>query len=304
TGPAQHVFRDRTKPVNAWPNFSTSLHPDNPLATTEIGFRIREGRPGNGEMVTQRETETVWNRDNWELRVDRVTGARRFRLNSQPLDINRLVSPILAASGHFFRPASEVDASHVGPQLDLSGCWVGEYRYLVPAVGEARANMLVRVWLDEAALLTRRLEWISDDYTADGKPWISQAYEFYDFDQPLPDAWFAFDITEADAAGLGLSLAELQALSPRAFSAELTGEAGIEFTGSVEDSLGSQTIAGRLPFVVVHDPTGPTSIEMQFQDGQRHSVGINVNSFRMETWASGLRAKVHADGQVEAQSLQ
>lgn len=303
SGPAQHVYRDRSKAINAWPNFSTSQHPDNPLVATEIWFRIGASPAGNGEMVTARETETIWNRDNRELRVDHATGNRRFRLNSQPLDIHRLASPVLALSGHSFQPAAGVDASHAGPELDVSNCWVGEYRYAGTAMGEKRANMLTRVWLDETALLARRIEWISDDYTANAAPWITQAYEFYDFDQPLPDELFAFEITEADAAGLGLSLAELQALSVKAFSAEVTGETGVEFEGTIRDSLESRKIAGRLPFSFVHDPVGPTAIEMRFKDGQRHSVGINVNSLRMATMASGLLAEVSVEGLVGAQSV-
>lgn len=303
SGPAQHVVRDRSKPVNAWPNFSTAQHPDNPLVATEIWFRTGANPAGNGEMVTVRETETIWNRDNWELRVDHATGNRRFRLNSQPLDIHRLASPVLALSGHSFQPAAGVDATHAGPQLDVANCWVGEYRYPGIAVGEKRPNMLTRVWLDETALLARRIEWISDDYTANAAPWLTQAYEFYDFDQPLPNELFAFELTEADAAELGLSLAELQALSVKAFSAELTGEAGVEFEGTVQDSLGSRKITGRLPFIFVHDPVGPTSIKMRFKDGQRHSVGISINSFGLATLASGLRADVGADGSVGAESV-
>jgi hypothetical protein len=303
SGPAQHVFRDRSKPVNAWPNFSTTAHPDNPLLATEIWFRAGTSHAGNGEMVTLRATETIWNRDNWELRVDHATGDRRLRLNSQPLDINRLASPVLALGGRSFQPAAGVDATHAGPELDVSNCWVGEHRYAGIKVGKKRPNMLTRLWLDETALLARRIEWISDDYTANAEPWITQAYEFYDFDQPLPDELFAFEITEADAAGLGLSLTELQALSVKAFSAELTGEMGIEFEGTIQDSLGSRKIAGRLPFIFVHDPVGPTSIEMRFKDGQRHSVGINVNSLQMATWASGLQAEVSVEGLVGAQSV-
>lgn len=303
TGPARHVVRDRSKEVNAWPNFSTSDHPNNPLLATEIWFRTGASPGGNGEMVTARETETIWNRNNWELRVDHLTKNRRFRLNSQPLDINQLASPVLALRGYSFQPAAEVDATHAGPQLVLSNCWVGEYRYAGNAMGEKNPNMLTRVWLDETALLARRIEWISDDYTADAEPWVTQAYEFYDFDQPLPDELFAFEVTRTDAACLGLTLGELQALSVKAFSVELTGETGVEFEGSIQDSQGSRKIAGRLPFIFVHDPVGPTSIKMRFKDAQQHTVGINVNSLRMATWASGLVAEVSVEGLVGTHSV-
>lgn len=303
SGPSQPVLRDRSKPVNAWPNFRTSQHPDNPLVATEIWFRAGTTPSGNGEMVTLRETETIWNRDNRELSVDRATGNRRFRLNSQPLDIHRLAAPVFAITGLSFRAASEVDATHAGPELEVSNCWVGEYRRPGIDMGGKRPDILTRVWLDETALLARRIEWISDDYTPNSEPWITQAYEFYDFDQPLPDELFEFEISETDAAELGLSLAELEALSPRAFSAELTGEAGAEFEGTIRDSRGSRNVAGRIPFILVHDPVGPTSIEIRFQDGQRHSVGIHVNSMRMATRASGLRAELGDDGLLTAQSL-
>ena len=68
-------------------------------------------------------------------------------------------------------------------------------------------------------------------------------------------------------------------------------------------SLGTRPVAGRLPFVFVHDPVEPTSIEMRFKDDQRHSVGIHVNSTGMETLASGLRAEVGVEGVVGAQSV-
>lgn len=300
SGPSHAVMRDRSKPTNASPNFSTSMHPANPLVVEEILFRVSPD--GVSEMVAIRETETVWSKGGWELRVNHVTGERRFGLVSTPLDIGRLANPVRVASDYTFDPVPLTLARETAP-AGLESCWLGERQHPGMSInGWPAANVVTRVWLDETTQLARRIEWVSEDFAEVSAPWISQAYEFYDFGEPLADAPFAIEVTEADVAQIGITLDELSKLSPRAVSIHLTGEAGVVVRGTVKNSAGTRNVSGPLPLAFVIDPVGETSLDLRLADGQRHSFGIAANGMNLATWTSRLIASIGPTGEFSAQS--
>lgn len=157
-----------------------------------------------------REHETVWNRRNWELRVNRDTGERTFRLNSMPQDLKSLVAPTLEAlSGTFHPAASPVATTPASKDPLLNGCWVGEHQLRGLSSEEHTPNWVNRIWFHDATRLARRIEMTSDDYVADGKPWVFRAMEFHEIDQVMEDHWFQFEIMESDLKPLGLTRATL-----------------------------------------------------------------------------------------------
>ncbi len=301
-GPSQSVIRDPQKPANAWPNFSTSLHPSNPLVQTEIRYRINAS--GQAERVTVREHETVWNRRNWELRVDRDTGGRTFRLNSMPQDLESIVAPTLEAlSGTFHPAASQVATATASTDPLLDGCWVGERQLRGMSSGDHTPSWVDRIWFHEATRLARRVEMTSDDYVTDGKPWVFHALEFHEVDQAMEDHWFQFAISDADLQPLGLTRAALDQLSPRAFSAEVSGEAGKAISVVLVDANGTRRLEGSLPFRFVHDPNETTKIDIRFKDALAHPVGLKLNNTGIDTVGTGLHAEVPPSGAIRMNSV-
>ena len=301
-GPSQSVIRDRNRPANSWPNFSTTLHPSNPLVQTEIRYRLNAS--GQSERVTRREHETIWNRRNWELRVNRDTGERTFRLNSMPQDLESIVAPTLEALSGTFRPAASGDTpATAATDALLNGCWVGERQLRGMSSGEHTPRWVNRIWFHEATQLARRVELTSDDYAVDGKPWVSQAMEFHEVDQPMEDHWFQFEILESDLLPLGLTRAALEQLSPRAYSAEVSGEAGKAISVVLTDANGSRRLEGTLPFRFVHDPNATTRIDIRFKDALAHAVGLKLNQAGIDTVATGLHAEIPPSGAIQMNSV-
>ncbi|GEM_PF-1897998 len=301
SGPYQHVWRDRSLPMNAYPNFSTSNHPLVPLVADDIWFR-QNPETGRAEMVTMNERETIWNFANVELRVDHATGERTFRLNSRPLNIQRMAAPLSGLTDFRYRAVTGPDRELVD-QPGLESCWLGEFETRGSSVnGWLAAKMVIRVWLNEEDHLARRIEWIDHDFADVSGPWIMSAWEFDDFDEPFNDGLFAFELTESDVAQVGLTLAELEQLSVNALSIELNGEAGVAFTGKVRDSLGTREVTGTLPHVFVVDPVGPISLDVRLSDGKKHTFGISANGMSMQTYTARIKAELGPNGAYSAQS--
>jgi len=300
-GNYQHVYRDHTKPMNASPNFSTSIHPLVPLVRDEIWFRLNPGS-GRSEMVTINERETMWNSANVELRVDRATGERTFRLNSTPLNIQRIAAPVSSLTRNRYQPVTGLSRELV-EQPGLEACWLGEFKTRGPSINHwPAADLIQRVWLNEEDNLARRTEWISEDFPEVSGPWIQSSWEFSDFDESFDDELFAFEVTESDVEQVGLTLAELEQLSVNALSIELSGEAGVAFTGTTKDSLGTHQITGVLPDVFVVDPVGPISLDVRLSDGKKHTFGISANGMSMQTVTARITAELGPNGAYSAQS--
>ena len=301
-GPSQAVVRDPKRPANAWPNFSTTLHASNPLVQTEIRYRLNAN--GQAERVTFSERDTVWNHRNWELRVNRDTGEREFRLNAMPQDLESIVAPTLEALSETFRPIASGGATATGATDPLlSGCWVGERQLRGMPSGGHTPHWVNRIWFHEATQLARRVEMTSDDYVPDGKPWVFHALEFHEVDQPMADHWFQFEITDADLLPLGLTRAGLEHLSPRAFSAEVSGEAGKAISVVLVDANGRRRLEGTLPFRFVHDPNETTKIDVRFKDNLAHPIGLKLNNAGIDTVGTGLHAEVPPSGAIRMNSV-
>ena len=300
SGPGIHVWRDRSKPENMAPNYSTGTHPHNPLVKEETWFRRSPKDAAKRESVTIRGEETIWTLDNRELHIDQSTGKRSLRINPAQPNIDRMTAPLRGIQDATFHEAPQA------PPTDnplLANCWVGEHQIEGPGVnGQPPAKMIVRVWLDPKTELARRVELESHDLSEISPPWILQAWEFHDFNQLPPNSLFDVKLTEADAAQLGKTLAELDQLSDRATSIELNGEPGAKVIGTIRDNEGESTLEGVLPFTIVHDPKGETNLEFRMADGQARSFGIAGNGLALQTVATRIVASIAEDGTLNFSS--
>ena len=301
-GPPQTVQRDPAHPVNAWPNFSTSVHPANPLVRTDIHYETSD--QGLARWLTIRGSERTWNQRNWELYENRQTGERRFRLNSAPPRLETVVAPALDSLRWQFIPSPQTAASaEPKPDVRLEGCWVGERRHPGVRLGEHAPEWSTRLWFDEATGWIRRMEWLSNDYQTNSAWWVFQTMEFY----PLPETFdrrqLEFEVQNSDIRSLGLTRAELSRLSTSAFSIEFTGSTNSTVQILIQEPHRRREITDRLPCVVVHDPSDPTEIQLRFTDNLVHSIGARVNGLNMYTAGRGLRVRVLPSGEAEASSV-
>jgi hypothetical protein len=302
-GPPHPVRRDPANPVNAWPNFSTSLHPANPLVRTDLYYQAPDNGPAR--WLTVRGPERTWNQRNWELYENRQTGERRFRLNSAPPQLDTVVAPALDALRWQFVPVPQLKPSNEFPPIaPLDGSWVGERQQPGVPMGEHTPKWSTRVWQDEATGWIRRMEWLSDDYRDRPEAWwVFQAMEF----EPLPETFdrgqFEFEIRDNDLQPLALTLAELSRLSASAFSAEFTGSTNSSVQIVIQEPGKRREVSGRLPMIVIHDPADATEIQLRFTDGQAQPVGVRINALNLSTAGRGLRVRVLPTGEAEATSV-
>ena len=301
SGSPQMVQRDPSQNINVWPNFSTSVHPANPLVRTDIHYEVSD--QGLAQWLTIRGSERTWNQRNWELYEDSQTGERRFRLNSAQPGLDTVVAPALNSLRSQFIPSSQTAASsEPEPQVDLEGCWVGERRDPGLQLGEHTPDWSTRLWYDAATGWIRRMEWMSNDYLTNPGWWVFKTMEFH----PLPETFdrrqFEFEVQDSDLRSLGLTWDELSRLSASAFSIEFTGSTNSNVQILIQEPHRRREINGLLPCVLVHDPSDATEIHLRFTDGLAHSVGARVNGIHMETSGRSLRVRVLPSGEASAHS--
>lgn len=300
-GQPQKVQRDPARPANDWPNFSTAVHPANPLVRTDIHFETSD--QGLARWLTIRGSQRTWNQRNWELYENLDTGERRFRLNSTPPRLDTVVSLASDSLRWQFTPSPQTTAAEIKPDVPLEHCWVGERRHDGVRLGEHTPEWSTRLWHDETTGWIRRMEWLSNDYQTNSGWWVFQAMEFHPLSKTFDRRQLEFEVQDSDLRLLGLTRAELSRLSTAAFSVEFTGSTNSHVHILIQEPHRRREITERLPCVVVHDPSDATEIRLRFTDDLAHPIGARVNSLNLNTAGRGLRVHVLPSGKAEANSL-
>ena len=276
SGPAQTVLKDPKINPNTWPNYATSQHPANPLVETRHWFKADPDHPRSGFTRSSAPEREVWRAGNVELAVDRGSGRRRLSLTTG----DRLFASLSSVSLHDGDDDGSREVHPAGASADVV---VYEKRY-----HQNGETIILRLWVDRASRLPRRLQFLSPDFPAYAPEVVLQEYEFLDYDAEFPRETFAFEVTDEDLRTLGLTRADWAELDRSAVSFHLDGEAGLEIRGTLKDRSGTREISGRLPFAFVHVPRGKLTFQLDATDGQRHYLGLRFNSSNMGTSARRL----------------
>jgi hypothetical protein len=301
-GPPQAVQRDPARLINAWPNFSTSVHPANPMIRTDMYYETSD--QGLPRWLTVRGSERTWNQRNHELYENRQTGERRFRLNSAPPQLETVVAPALDSLQWQFTPSPQTtSAAETESDVPLAGCWAGERRHPGVRLGGHTPEWSTRLWRDEATGWIQRMEWLSNDYLTNSGWWVFQTMQFRPLAETFDRHQLGFEVNASDLRSLGLTRAELSRLSTSAFSVEFTGSTNSMVQILIQETHHHREIIERLPCVVVHDPSDTTEIQLRFTDDLPHSIGVRVNGLNMATTGKALRVRVPPSGKAEASSV-
>ena len=277
SGPSQRIIKDPKIPSNTWPNYATSQHPSNPLVETRHWFKADPDHPRSGFTRSSAPEREVWRAGNVELAVDRSNGQRRLSLTAG----DRLFASLSAVSLHDGDADGSREVHPAGVPADVI---VYEKRYS----WKQDETTILRLWVDRASRLPRRLQFLSPDFPNYAPEVLLHEYEFLDYDTEFPPETFAFDVTDEDLRTLGLTRAGWETLDRSAVSFHLDGEAGLEIRGTLKDRAGTREISGRLPFAFVHVPRGKLSFKLGATDGKRHYLNLRLNSSNLGTSARRL----------------
>ena len=291
-GPPKPVIKDKTKSPQMWPNYVTTQHPGNPLEEIQYWFKYDGKTPDQGMTHTITPKDEIWRNGNVVLTVDRSTGQRNVQLNSKRSMFAFIAAPIAAAASsgmafHEVHPNVIADSS----SAQAASVWVGEVRDKFN-----NEEHIKRVWIDRATGLPLRLQFWSAAFPEIATEVLLEEYEFTDFNADFPDETFAFDVTDADLAPLGITKADLANLPANAFSVNLFGEDGAQVVGTVKDGNGVREVQGKLPFSFVHVPAGDVKLDFRMADGKKHSIGLVVNDACLSTDARRITGKVKDRG--------
>lgn len=286
SGPGKPVIKDKSLGPQVWPNYTTSIHPDNPLVESQHWFRYDPANPTQGRTRTESDRQEKWQAGNVVLEVDRQTGKREVRLDSSSTMFASIAAPLAGvAQGHY----AEIDP-HKAPGFPV------ELADRV-SVNEERVKLgdeveFYRVWVDRQTSLPLRIQRWGTEWPEIAPEVLLQEFVFSDFDTDFPDATFTFAPTEADLAPLGLTTTQLAQLPNNAFSVRVIGTAGQEVTGTLTDGNGVREVRGRLPFSFVHAPAGDVKLAFRMVDGQKHNFGAVINGNSMETVTARISGEV------------
>ncbi len=287
SGPGKPVIKDNSLGPQIWPNYTTSIHPDNPLVESQHWFRYDPANPTQGRTRTESDRREKWQAGNIVLEVDRQTGAREVRLDSSATMFAGIAAPLVGSANGSF---TEIDPRKL-PDFPA------ELAATV-SVNETRVKMgdeveFFRVWVDRQSGLPLRFQRWGTEWPEIAPEVLLQEFVFSDFDTDFPDATFAFAPTEADLAPLGLTTTQLAQLPNNAFSVRVIGTAGQDVSGTLTDGSGVREVRGRLPFSFVHAPVGDVKLAFRMVDGQKHNFGAVINGNSMETVTARISGEVY-----------
>lgn len=288
SGPGKPVIKDKTKRPMDWPNYLTSIHPENPFAETQRWYAQDPQSPGQDKIYTLSPREEIWQSGKLILTVDRATEVRKFRVNPNPTLFAQVAKAVVGNQEGAFREI------HNAPGLsakDANSIWVGETRGTFND-----AEHITRIWINRSNNLPLRIQFWGTEWPEIAPEVLLQEYEFTDFDVDFPATTFAFEVTDAELVALSISRKELDTLPPNAFSIHLSGEDAGNIVGTVTDDKGVRQIKGNLPFAFIHTPTGKSQFDLRLEDGKKHSIIIEINGTIMNTFARGFEGKINADG--------
>jgi hypothetical protein len=290
SGPGKPVIKDKRKRPQDWPNYLTSLHPENPLAEKEHWFKYDPHTPNQGMTRTRTPQVDIWHAGNVVLTVDRSTGEREVSLDSSRTMFAGIANSILANRDTALHEVSERQMPELIP-AQAAALWVGEASSKFNG-----AKQYFRVWLNRTNNLPVRTQWWRTEWPEVAPRVLVQEWEYTDFNVEFPEDIFAFELTDADLAPLGITRSELERLPATAFSVHLDGVSGSEVVGTVKDGAGVREVKGRLPFAFVHNPMGDAKLDFRMADGQKCNFGIAVNGIAMNTITSRIVGTVPKGG--------
>jgi hypothetical protein len=295
-GPGKPVIKDKRKRPQDWPNYLTSLHPGNPLAEKEHWFKYDLHTPNQGMIRTRTPQMDIWHAGNVVLTVDRSTGEREVRLDSSRTMFAGIANSVLANRDTALHEVSARQMPELTP-AQAASLWVGEASSTFNG-----AKQFFRAWLNRTNNLPVRTQWWGTEWPEVAPRVLVQEWEFTDFNADFPKDIFAFELTEADLAPLGITRSELERLPATAFSVQLDGVSGAEIVGTVKDGAGVREVKGRLPFTFVHNPVGDAKLDFRMADGQKRNFGIAVNGTAMNTLTAQIVGAVPKGGSASVSS--
>lgn len=290
SGPGKPVIRDRGKRPQDWPNYLTSIHPNNPFVESQHWFRRDARFPNQGLTRTSTPQLDIWRAGNVVVAVHRSTGQREVSLDSSQTMFAGIANSLLGTQDAVFHEAPPGQVSDL-PATLRGVVWVGE------AVRKFNdAEHICRVWIHRADNLPLRIQWWGAEWPEVAPRVLLQEWEFTDFNADFPPETFAFELTNTDLAPLGITRGDLDHLPPTAFSVRLDGVRGAEVAGTVKDQAGLREVRGTLPFAFVHNPAGDAELDFHMVDGKQRSFGISVNGVVMNTVAPRIVGDVPRGG--------
>ena len=204
----------------------------------------------------------IWRAGNVILTVARSTGEREVTLDSSQTMFAGIANSLLANRDTAFRQVPAREAPELPAALAAS-VWVGEAKSKFNGV-----EHICRVWINRANDLPLRIQWWGTEWPEIAPRVLVQEWEFTDFDAEFPADTFAFEVTDADLAPLGITRSDLDKLPASAFSVRLDGVNGAEVVGTVKDCAGGREVKGTLPFSFVHNPSGDAELDFRMVDGK------------------------------------
>ena len=296
SGPGKPVIKDKSKRPQDWPNYLTSPHPGNPFVEKQHWFKYDPQTPNQGMTRTSTPEVDIWRAGNVILTVARSTGERKVTLDCSQTMFAGIANSLLANRDTAFRqvPAREVPEL---PAALAASVWVGEAKSKFNG-----AEHICRVWINRANNLPLRIQWWGTEWPEVAPRVLTQEWEFTDFDAEFPADTFAFEVTDADLAPLGITRNDLDKLPAAAFSVRLDGVKGAEVVGTVKDQAGAREVRGTLPFAFVHHPLGHAELNLRMVDGKKRNFGIAVNGPAMNTVASRIVGTVPKGGNASVSS--
>lgn len=251
---------------------TTPYHPQNPFVVSEYWFQKDPNRPSRARMRSTSPKEDVWRDGNRELTLSHETGVRSLVLNNAWFDFGGVAWGDLSALAEAWRlhelPAAKMPGAR---PVDAAAFWFGECR--IPG-----DSMIYRLWVSRTNQLPVRFQFWSTSFPEVASEVLMKECEFSDFDADFPEETLALEITDRDLAQLGATRAELNALSDKAMSLKLIGEAGAQIIGTIKDDAGVRQVQGKLPFTIVHEQHGKLSFDFRMADGIHRSFGVQAKA--------------------------
>jgi hypothetical protein len=296
SGPGKPVIKDKSKRPQDWPNYLTSPHPSNPVVENQYWFKYDPRVPSQGLTRTSTPEVDIWRAGNVILTVARSTGEREVMLDSSQTMFAGIANSLLANRDTAFRQVPAREAPDL-PATLAGSVWVGEAKSKFNG-----SEHICRVWINRANDLPLRMQWWGTEWPEIAPRVLLQEWEFTDFDADFPADTFAFEVTDADLAPLGITRSDLEKLPATAFSVRLDGVNGAEVAGTVKDQAGVREVKGKLPFAFVHSPAGDAELDFRMVDGKQRNFGISVNGTAMNTIASRIVGTVPKGGNASVSS--
>jgi len=295
-GPARPVIKDKSQQPQNWPNYLTPIHPDNPFVENQHWFKYDPRTPNQGLTRTRTPQTDIWRDGNVILTVNRATGEREVTLDSAQTMFAGIANSLLGNRDTAFREVPRREAPDLPPALAAS-VWVGEATRTFNG-----AMHICRVWINRANDLPLRIQWWGTEWPEFAPRVLLQEWEFTDFNAEFPTDTFAFEVTDADLAPLGITRSELDKMPATAFSVRLDGVSGAKVVGTVKDEAGVRDVKGTLPFAFVQNPAGDVKLDFRMVDGKQRNFGISVNGTAMNTVASRIVGTVPKGGNASVSS--